>query len=211
MIVRQMKTEECLQMLAEARLFRLACAFESQPYVVPVYAAYHEEPNAQGCLYGVTTFGQKIEWMRANPLVCVETDQLVGWSQWKSVVVLGRYVELYDTPEQEAGRAPISHNTDERPGDLTRELEPVSERLLAHRLLQDYAVWWEPAASVRAATSELGRNEPFSPIFYKIQIDNVSGYEAIRDRSDEKSALAVCSRPWSPRWINRVLSRMCGT
>ena len=31
--------------------------------------------KASGCLYGFTTPGQKVEWMRANPLVCVEVKQ----------------------------------------------------------------------------------------------------------------------------------------
>ena len=42
MVIREMSREECLQVLARGRLARLACACENQPYVVPVYLAYHE-------------------------------------------------------------------------------------------------------------------------------------------------------------------------
>ena len=126
MVIRQMQLAECQRMLASARLFRLACAFENQPYVVPVYAVYHENPDGQACLYGVTTYGQKIDWMRANPLVSVETDQFVSWSQWCRVVVLGNYIELDDMPEQNFGRAPALHQCDVQTKDLTLTPEPIS-------------------------------------------------------------------------------------
>ena len=50
-------------------------------------------------LYSFSTVGQKIEWMRANPLVCVQVDEVVRPEQWVSVIVFGRYEELANTPE----------------------------------------------------------------------------------------------------------------
>ena len=70
-------------------LWRLACSFENQPYIVPVYLAY-----AARALYGFATMGQKIDWMRANPKVCVETDGVRSQTDWWSVVVQGRFEEL---------------------------------------------------------------------------------------------------------------------
>ena len=101
MVIREMSREECLRVLAGARLARLACAHENQPYVVPVYLAYHE---ASGCLYGFTTPGQKVEWMRANPLVCVEVDEIAAYDQWVSVIAIGRYEELPETPGSDGVR-----------------------------------------------------------------------------------------------------------
>src|ERR1035438_8576432 len=95
MMIREMSREECLGVLAGARLARLACAHENQPYVVPVYLAYQE---ASGCFFGFTTPGQKVEWMRANPLVCVEVDKIVADDQWVSVIAFGRYEELPEDP-----------------------------------------------------------------------------------------------------------------
>ena len=96
MVIREMTTEECIRVLAGAKLARLACAHENQPYVVPVYLAYDEE---SACLYGFTTLGQKVEWMRANPLVCVEVDEIAAHDQWVSVIAVGRYEEIPETPE----------------------------------------------------------------------------------------------------------------
>src|SRR4051812_44247769 len=75
MVIREMSRERCLQVLAAATLARLACAHENQPYVVPVYIAYDK---ASECLYGFTTPGQKVEWMRTNPRVCVEVDEIAA-------------------------------------------------------------------------------------------------------------------------------------
>jgi hypothetical protein len=69
MMIRELSREECLRVLARTRLARLACSQENQPYVVPVYLGFDE---SSGYLYGFTTPGQKVAWMRANPLVCVE-------------------------------------------------------------------------------------------------------------------------------------------
>ena len=43
--------------------------------------------------------------MRANPLVCVEVDEVVSPQEWVSVIVFGRYEELPDTPEWQSARA----------------------------------------------------------------------------------------------------------
>ena len=45
MVIREMNREECHRVLAGARLARLGCAHENQPYVVPVYLAYHQSSN----------------------------------------------------------------------------------------------------------------------------------------------------------------------
>src|SRR6202521_4793488 len=119
MVIREMNREECLRVLARGRLARLACAHENQPYIVPVYLAYHE---ASACLYGFTTPGQKVEWMRANPLVCVEVDEVAAHDQWVSVIARGRYEELPETPGSDGAslRAP------ERPRNVAEATLPWS-------------------------------------------------------------------------------------
>jgi nitroimidazol reductase NimA-like FMN-containing flavoprotein (pyridoxamine 5'-phosphate oxidase superfamily) len=58
-------------------------------------------------LYGFTTLGQKIAWMRANPLVCLEVDEIISENQWLSIIVFGRYEELPDKPEYERARVRV--------------------------------------------------------------------------------------------------------
>jgi nitroimidazol reductase NimA-like FMN-containing flavoprotein (pyridoxamine 5'-phosphate oxidase superfamily) len=116
MLIQELTRQESLDLLARTRLGRLGCSKGPQPYVVPVYFTYGNH-----ALYSFATLGQKIVWMRANPLVCVEADEVVSQQQWRSVIVFGRYEELSDTPEWQAARA------------------------VAQRLLQKSAMWWEPA------------------------------------------------------------------
>jgi len=145
-LVQELSRKESLDRLVRTRLGRLACAQGAQPYVVPIYFAYHERS-----LYSFATVGQKIEWMRANPLVCVETDEVVSANQWVSIIVFGRYEELPDTPPWQSARA------------------------LAHKLLQQTPMWWEPAY---VKTIHCDAPRPLIPVFYRIHIDRITGHRA---------------------------------
>jgi len=146
MFIQEMSESACLKALARARLGRLACAHDNQPYVVPLYFIY-EGPY----LYGFTTLGQKVEWMRSNPLVCVELDEMENGEQWTSILIFGRYEELPDTPERKLAR------------------------LHAHGLLQEHGSWWGPGY---ASHTRRKPDQPLTPIFYRIRIDRITGRRA---------------------------------
>jgi nitroimidazol reductase NimA-like FMN-containing flavoprotein (pyridoxamine 5'-phosphate oxidase superfamily) len=113
---------------------------------MPVYFAYDDNT-----LYGFATLGQKIEWMRANPLVCVEVDEIVSQQQWMSVIVFGLYEELPNTPEWQGARA------------------------VAHTVLKRNGVWWEPAY---VKTILHGTQRPLVPVFYRIHELQITGHRA---------------------------------
>jgi hypothetical protein len=206
MVIHEMTREECLQVLAETRLARLACAFENQPYVVPVYVAYYAPAGEEACLCGFATPGQKIEWMRANPLVCVEVDRVEGYDQWESVIVLGRYEELSEPEvgngerfptraESAAGRTTVPDTTGCR-----------GESLMVHQILQAKGMWWEPGATAWAARTQRHPSEPFILVYYKVRIDQVSGYRATRDAHDPSpGSVAPARKPW---WLQSALTRL---
>lgn len=153
MFIHEMTKTECYEALARAKFGRLGCAHNNQPYVVPLNFAF----DGNNYLYGFTTLGQKVEWMRSNPLVCFEVDDVKNHNQWSSVIVLGRYEELPDTPEFEAARR---H---------------------AHGFLQKRPMWWEPAF-----VSQAQRDDPHSvtPIFFRIKIGMVTGHRANADDAE---------------------------
>ncbi len=146
MLMRQMKSEECREFLANHEMGRLACARNGQPYIVPIYFVYETEH-----LYGFTTPGQKVEWMRANPLICVEADEILTPETWTSVVVLGRYEELPETGGYSA------------------------ERNKAQSLLVKRTSWWMTAY---AASVARGHDEAPLPVFYRIRIAEITGMRA---------------------------------
>lgn len=153
MLVKEMTLEECYRALKSNHLGRLGCAHNDQPYVVPIFFAYDGAHLYGSNIYALSTIGLKIEWMRANPLVCLEIDNVKTPRDWLSVVVRGHYQELPDTPEYE----------------ITRRH--------AYDLLSGHAQWWEPASAVAAGHGE--QAESFSPIYYRIFIDHLSGRQAL--------------------------------
>lgn len=146
-MIEELTHQASLELLARSRLGRLACTRGDQPYVVPIYFAY-----ARQHLYGFSTMGQKVEWMRTNPLVCIEVDEIVRSNQWVSVVVLGRYEELTDTPEWR------------------------QELRFAHDLLKAHAAWWEPGY---VKTIIHGTERPLEPLYYRVCVQQVTGHRAV--------------------------------
>jgi nitroimidazol reductase NimA-like FMN-containing flavoprotein (pyridoxamine 5'-phosphate oxidase superfamily) len=138
--------------------------------VVPIYFAF----NGQH-IYGLTTLGQKTEWMRANENVCLEIDQRVSFDNWMSVIVFGRYEELPDEPEYEAAR------------------------IKALALLQSRAMWWQPAF---AASSHRGSPETITPIFYRIHIEKMTGHRAIPDEAETTETGSKSVTKGSDWWHN---------
>jgi len=177
MLIHELARQASLDVLASTHLGRLACAQSMQPYIVPIHFAYQNN-----CLYCFSTPGQKIDWMRANPLVCVEADQMRR-EQWTTVVVFGRYEELSDTAE-------------------TR-----SERALALRLLQQVAAWWEPGT---VKTTQGGTPPALDSIFFRINIAQITGRHATIEPmapDTRQSAAGSAGRGWLDRLSRRVLGR----
>jgi uncharacterized protein len=159
MMIHEMTGEECHEFLRQTKFGRLGCARNQQPYVVPIYFVSDGKH-----LYCFSTVGQKIEWMRANPLVCVEVDEVVNELHWISVVVLGKYEELGDAPSC------------------------VNAREYALELLQKRAMWWQPAYVV---TEHRGSGDVLTPVFYRIRISQITGHRATPDSFEEAASAAA--------------------
>ena len=86
MLVHDLSHDECRQVLRHANIGRLGCALYEQPYIVPIHMYFDDD-----AIYSFAALGQKIEWMRQNPKVCVEVDDvtdsdLVGY--WRAADIL---------------------------------------------------------------------------------------------------------------------------
>ena len=185
MVIREMSREECLKVLAGARLARLGCAHEGQPYVVPVYLAYQGPPDGEAALYGFTSLGQKIEWMRANPLVCVEVDEVAAYNQWVSIIAFGRYEELPEAPGCD------------------------DKRRRAWQVLQTHPMWQEPGLTAWASRAHCDPAKPLITVFYRIRIDRVTGHEATQDAQEAISSAVPTPPVQTLSWM-RTLTRLCG-
>jgi nitroimidazol reductase NimA-like FMN-containing flavoprotein (pyridoxamine 5'-phosphate oxidase superfamily) len=145
MTINELTHEECSAFLARASFGHLGCSLNDQPYVVPIYLEYDD-----GYLYVLSTQGQKMEWMRQNPKICVQIDEIKNEEIWTSIVVNGTFQEL---PEPQFTR----------------------ERAHARKLLEKRVRWWEPALAERQLKSV---QDIIEPLFFRIHIDSVSGFRA---------------------------------
>ena len=134
---------------ARSDLARLSCSRHDQPYIVPIHYSFDAERQ---CLYAFSTVGQKIDWMRQNPNVCVEIEDVANKDHWTTVLVFGRYEEIGDSPADTAARA------------------------TAQKLFSQRPEWWLPAAA------KVGPREHHAMIVYRIQIDCMTGRRAARGR-----------------------------
>ncbi len=107
---------------------------------------------AQHQIYSFSLPGQKVEWMRRNPKVSLHVGDHGNDGGWKSVVVLGTFEELPD------------------------RIGTKRERDHAWSLLSQHANWWEPGA-----LKPLSDAVPAQHLFYRINIDSLSGRRAIAE------------------------------
>lgn len=148
MQITAMNQFEIMQVVENARVGRLACVNDGQPYIIPMNFVCRF-----GYLCAFTTFGQKIEWMRANPKVCVEFDEITATNNWQSVVVVGQYEELTDDPDH------------------------VETRNEVHALLSKRAEWWEPAY-VKTVIRDHVRT--LRPVYFRILIKEMTGHKTVK-------------------------------
>jgi uncharacterized protein len=149
MLITKMRTKECRQLVARLGFGRLACACNDRPYIVPIYFSFDADR-----LYCFSTMGQKILWMRQNPLVCVGVDEIRAHDDWESVVVLGRYVEIPTGPEGAEGREHV------------------------RSLLRKRPLWWQSGYTV---TQVRRRLNTVVPIYYCILMEKMTGLRGTPD------------------------------
>ena len=156
MVIYDLTPEECRQTLERESLGRLACTRGNQPYVVPTGFACQS-----AYLYGFSAVGQKIEWMRANPCVCVEVGTVASLDRWSTVIVTGHYEELPDISEWD------------------------EEVIDAYELIRQRSLWAQPAyiSAVHRAPSQ----RP-ALVYYRIHIDKLTGRRAFPDAAEAAAA-----------------------
>ncbi len=163
MLITKIRSRECREILTRLSYGRLACSCNNRPYIVPIYFAFETD---RLCCF--STLGRKIEWMRENPLVCLEADEVRGHDDWVSVIVMGRYLEIPNTREHAKNREQI------------------------RSLLQKRSLWWQ---SGYTATQIRRKGKPSVPVFYTIQIEELSGLRGSPDTREKGKSRSYSSAP----------------
>lgn len=149
MLIHELTADECADILSRTHVGRLGCARFNQPYVVPTHFSFDREENY---IYAFSMLGQKIEWMRKNPRVCLEVEEITDKNHWTTVIAVGRYKEI--------------------------RLDPAHDdaRRRAEQLFQQRREWWLPGA----ARTPAGEREHV--VLYRIEVDRVTGRRAASER-----------------------------
>ena len=149
MLISEMSKQECGDLLEQLGFGRLACAYK----IIPTSCRFTSHTSVIASM-GLRQWEQKIEWMRSNPYVCVEADEVRSHVEWTSVVVQGRYEELPDTSKY------------------------AKPRQKAQALLEKRSMWWQTAFAAAQTRRQVKQD---IPVFYCIRIDGITGHRASPD------------------------------
>lgn len=149
MLIHELTHNQCCEVLDRSELGRLGCSQANQPYIVPIHFSFDVERN---CVYAFSALGQKVQWMRANPKVCLEIEEIDGRDSWTTVVVFGRYEEIHHAEEE---------------GEARRRAE---------QLFRARGQWWLPGAA------RVPGHDHHDVVVFRIQIEHMTGRRTLRGR-----------------------------
>ena len=81
--------QEARKVLQSARLARLGCIVNGEPYIVPINYNFEDD-----CLYSHSLPGTKINGLRQNPRACVQVDEIESDLHWRSAIAFGKFEEI---------------------------------------------------------------------------------------------------------------------
>ncbi len=87
--MRAMAEEEVLELLSSAKVGRLGCIYNGEPYVVPINYFFEA-----GTVYSHSLPGQKIDALRAHPRACLQVDLIEDDFNWRSAIAHGTFEEI---------------------------------------------------------------------------------------------------------------------
>ncbi|HET7286654.1 MAG TPA: pyridoxamine 5'-phosphate oxidase family protein, partial [Pyrinomonadaceae bacterium] len=94
-MMKMLSNEAARHLFHEARVVRLGCIVNGEPYVVPINC--HLEGNY---LYSHSLYGLKISGLRENPRACIQVDEIESDLRWKSAMAIGTFEEVTKSSER---------------------------------------------------------------------------------------------------------------
>lgn len=88
------------ELLQSARVARLGCVVDGDPYVVPVNFEFRD-----GAIYCHSLPGLKVSALREHPRACVQVDHIESDLRWQSALAFGHFEELSDEAERQEALA----------------------------------------------------------------------------------------------------------
>ena len=87
--MRALLEEETRALLNFAKVGRLGCVVDGEPYIVPINYLFED-----GAIYGHSLPGRKLEALRAHPRACLQVDEIRDDFNWRSAIAYGNFEEI---------------------------------------------------------------------------------------------------------------------
>lgn len=88
-MMKMLQESEVRAMFQSARVARLGCIVNGEPYVVPINVQLEDD-----CLYSHSLPGLKISGLREDPRACVQVDEIESDLHWRSAIAFGKFEEI---------------------------------------------------------------------------------------------------------------------
>lgn len=88
-MMKMLSDDEARNLFQSARVARLGCIVNNEPYVVPINCHLEDD-----CLYSHSLPGLKISGLRENPRACVQVDHIESDLHWRSAIAFGKFEEI---------------------------------------------------------------------------------------------------------------------
>src|SRR6266571_4191797 len=87
--MRALSEGEARALLSAAKIGRLGCVDNGEPYVVPINYVFED-----GSIYSHSLPGRKIDVLRAHPRACLQVDEIEDDFNWRSALAYGDFEEI---------------------------------------------------------------------------------------------------------------------
>jgi nitroimidazol reductase NimA-like FMN-containing flavoprotein (pyridoxamine 5'-phosphate oxidase superfamily) len=94
-MMKMLNNEEARRLFDVARVARLGCIVNGEPYVIPISCHLEGE-----YLYSHSLPGMKIKALREYPRACVQVDEIESDLRWRSAIAFGQFEEITKSNER---------------------------------------------------------------------------------------------------------------
>ena len=88
-MMKMLSDDEARNLFQFARVVRLGCIVNGEPYVVPINCHLEDD-----YLYSHSLPGLKISGLRENSRACVQVDEIESDLHWRSAIAFGNFQEI---------------------------------------------------------------------------------------------------------------------
>lgn len=94
-MMKMLSGDEARKLFQSARVVRLGCIVNGEPYVVPINCHFEDDYLCSHSLPGL-----KISGLRENPHACVQVDEIESDLRWRSAIAFGKFEEVNKSNER---------------------------------------------------------------------------------------------------------------